>query len=139
MVSIPYASGRRGRRFKSCRIDSWQGHPGNVEKSRLPGVFLFTANGRGGRGRRVHEVLWTSGLDRPERSGESNPVASTPYRGSRESFKIRGFRQFSLPEKRARQVENRQDHWYTDRKRGERKVLWREIYSKKLFRFLRQK
>ena len=32
-------SGRGGRKFESCRLDEDE-IPGNVEKSRLPGVFL---------------------------------------------------------------------------------------------------
>ena len=32
-------SGRGGRKFESCRLDEDE-IPGNVEKSRLPGIFL---------------------------------------------------------------------------------------------------
>ncbi len=64
-------SGRRGRRFKSCRIDKKQSPEGGCflsiyQASRLRPQSVPNAV----RAQRAHEVRGTSALGRPERSGD---------------------------------------------------------------------
>ena len=106
-------SGRRGRRFKSCRIDSWQGRRSIWRNSDVPVFLLKRKKLRSGR-RGVHKIRWILVLNRPKQSVEpqgpvdlgfgpteaeaetagSNPVASTLGRGAGAFEEIQVFRFF---------------------------------------------
>ena len=80
-------SGRRGRRFKSCRIDSLAGAPETLF-FKFPVFFNQTAS-------QLHIDAWLSLVERCVRDAEvagSNPVASTPYKttGNTDKIKVSG-------------------------------------------------